>query len=183
MWFSTRTLSKAEGVPPLWTWPKTVVRVSKPSFFETNCKDGLYEKKKKTPKEPPAWTHIELTLLTSLICSHVIGLPLRSIAPSATMMMFKREPRPLCCTWQVRDSTLGLFRFKLADQHWPTARLLHLGVSCTDAPPNPHLEAFLEWIPSRLHMPEPSPKQGIWCWNESLSQNTNLFFFVSFFFF
>lgn len=34
--FITRILSKAEGVPPLWTWPKMVVRVSKPSFFDTS---------------------------------------------------------------------------------------------------------------------------------------------------
>ncbi len=32
----TRILSKAEGVPPLWTWPKMVVRVSKPSFCDTS---------------------------------------------------------------------------------------------------------------------------------------------------
>lgn len=35
VWF-TRILSKAEGVPPLCTWPKTVVRVSKPNFFDTS---------------------------------------------------------------------------------------------------------------------------------------------------
>lgn len=41
-------------------------------------------------------------------------------------------------------NTRGFFGFKPANQHWPTARLLHLGVSCTDAPPTPHLEASLE---------------------------------------
>lgn len=32
----TRTLSKAEGVPPLWTWPKTVTRVSYPNRDTTS---------------------------------------------------------------------------------------------------------------------------------------------------
>lgn len=136
--------------------------------------------KRKTAKEQPAWTPIALTLLTCLTCSHVIGLPLRSIAPSATMMMFKREPRPLCWKRQVRLNTRGFFRLKPANQHRPTVRLLHLGVSCTDAPPTPRLEASLEWTPSRLHRPEPSPKRGICCWKvvESLTQNTN--FLLSF---
>lgn len=34
--FVTRILSKAEGVPPLWTWPRTVARVSKPSLSVTS---------------------------------------------------------------------------------------------------------------------------------------------------
>lgn len=34
----TRILSKAEGVPPLWTWPRIVVRVSKPSLSVTSCR-------------------------------------------------------------------------------------------------------------------------------------------------
>lgn len=43
------------------------------------------------------WCCIEATLplLTCLTCSHVIGLPLRSMAPSATMIIFSRDPRPL----------------------------------------------------------------------------------------
>ena len=40
--FHTRILSKAEGVPPLWTWPKMVVRVSKPSLFDTSWREGLW---------------------------------------------------------------------------------------------------------------------------------------------
>ena len=35
----TRILSKAEGVPPLWTWPKMVVRVSKLSSSPMSWKD------------------------------------------------------------------------------------------------------------------------------------------------
>lgn len=37
----TRILSKAEGVPPLCTWPKMVVRVSMPSFFDTSWTERL----------------------------------------------------------------------------------------------------------------------------------------------
>lgn len=36
-----------------------------------------------------------LLLLTCLTRSHVIGLPLRSMAPSAIMIILSREPRPL----------------------------------------------------------------------------------------
>lgn len=35
--------------------------------------------------------------LAFLICSDVIGLPSRDIAPSATMITFRREPLALCC--------------------------------------------------------------------------------------
>lgn len=46
----TRILSKADGVPPLWTWPRMVVRVSKPSFFDTSCTERLdYEESKYKP--------------------------------------------------------------------------------------------------------------------------------------
>lgn len=40
-WAITRILSKAEGVPPLCTWPKMVVRVSTPSFFDISWIETL----------------------------------------------------------------------------------------------------------------------------------------------
>lgn len=33
--------SKAEGVPPRWTWPRMVTRVSYPKRFTTSCKTGM----------------------------------------------------------------------------------------------------------------------------------------------
>lgn len=41
-WVITSILSKAEGVPPLCTWPRTVVRVSNPSFFDTSWTQSLW---------------------------------------------------------------------------------------------------------------------------------------------
>lgn len=35
----TRMRSKAEGVPPRWTWPRMVTLVSYPRRFTTSCED------------------------------------------------------------------------------------------------------------------------------------------------
>lgn len=60
----TNTLSKADGLPPLWTWPNTVILVS--------C----------------------CNLSTTTLCTFaaVIGSPFLSIAPSATIIIFNRCP-------------------------------------------------------------------------------------------
>lgn len=89
----TKILSKAEGVPPLCTCPRTVVRVSKPSLSVTSWKGKKL-----------VWTRVcvqfnifdEEKNVTFLIWSEVMGLPSLEMAPSATMMTFKREPRLLC---------------------------------------------------------------------------------------
>lgn len=90
----TKILSKAEGVPPLCTWPRTVVRVSKPSFCDTSWKRAQF-----MINLPDMWLNHMISYAETLTCltwSQVMGLPLRSIAPSATMIIFSREPRPLC---------------------------------------------------------------------------------------
>lgn len=60
----TRTLSKADGLPPLCTCPSTVILVSCCRFSTTTC----------------------------LTFSAVIGSPSWSMAPSATIMIFSRCP-------------------------------------------------------------------------------------------
>lgn len=109
-----------------------------------------------------------LLLLTSLICSQVIGLPLRSIAPSAIMIIFKREPRSLCWEGQRKAvrSICGLF-LKPGDAKWKwwyRTRHLPQTVVCTDAPPIRLLGASLGWTPSQHRRPELSPKPGSCRW-------------------
>jgi hypothetical protein len=65
----TKTLSKADGLPPLWTCPSTVILVSCCRFSTTTC----------------------------LTFSAVMGSPSRSIAPSATMMILSRCPVERSC--------------------------------------------------------------------------------------
>lgn len=65
----TKTLSNAEGLPPRCTWPSTVILVSCLRFSTTTC----------------------------LTFSAVMGSPSLSIAPSATMIIFKRWPAARSC--------------------------------------------------------------------------------------
>lgn len=164
---NTRILSKAEGVPPLWTWPKMVVRVSKPSFFDTSWTEIVILWAVCLPWRAYMCRYIgaSLPLLTCLICSHVIGLPLQSIAPSAIMIIFKREPRPLCWEGQ-RKHQQPFFWSQIQISPWRRCmtRQLHLTVFCTDVPPIPHLGASLGWTPSQHHRPERSPKPGTCQW-------------------
>lgn len=138
----TRILSKAEGVPPLCTWPKIVLRVSKPSFFVTSWQKStwlqlpyvqLYLSSRGMLQQGPQ--------ITCLIWSQVIGLPVRSIAPSATIRIFKREPRPLCW-WKcgeahVQNAGKWLKCEIMVKKH------LHQPVVCRDAPPIHDLGASL----------------------------------------
>lgn len=176
MWFITRILSKADGVPPLWTWPRMVVRVSKPSFFETSCKGSLSEKinsKRATCTDSCCFDFTDL--LDFFTCNRFTAAVCRSLGNNNDVQAGAAASL-LEMTGKGLNPCVFFFRLKPADQYSPTARLLHLGVSCTDAPPTPHLEASLEWTPSRLHRPEPSPKRGIFCWKDSLTQNTFVFF-------
>lgn len=40
----TKILSNAEGVPPRWTCPRMVTRVSKPKCFTTSCGENVHQK-------------------------------------------------------------------------------------------------------------------------------------------
>lgn len=67
-----RTRSKADGLPPRWTWPRTVTLVSRP----------------------------RTSVIRFFTISQVIGLFSRSRAPSATMITLTRWPRSLFWWWK-----------------------------------------------------------------------------------
>lgn len=90
----TRMRSKAEGVPPLCTWPSTVTRVSKPSLCTTSCSSG----ERKGGPWVPAHSHGPTSSAPSP-CPHPSRAPLWGFWVSASQV--STEPAQGSWSWHV----------------------------------------------------------------------------------
>lgn len=121
-----------------------VVRVSKPSFVETNCKESLYEKINSYRATCTGSYCFDFTDLLHIFTSNRFTAAVRrslgnndNVQAGAAASLLEMTGEGLNTQGFFSDSNLLI-------NIGPTARLLHPGVSCTDAPPTAHLEASLE---------------------------------------
>lgn len=151
----TRILSKADGVPPLCTWPKTVVRVSKPSLSVTSWRKAT----------SGCYCHIffrssveERFNLTDLL--DLVGCDQFAVSGYGALGHYDHVETRASASLLGRQSERIFARAKRHSRASHIQALLRLPASCTSGPPSRDLGASPGWTPSRLRRPGPSPRPG-----------------------